>query len=127
MAILQCIIHPLMVSYIVSHVYQYIPIEKGIILFCPVHFPFSSRNPVGSNRVGSGNVSGSMDTDSRFGVTIAPFGIVYPFHSTAMLIYLLLSEGTFMKNLMPLAYVLSFDFYSLLSFYIFVCLCVLLH
>ena len=60
----------------------YIPIENGIILFCPVHFSFSSRNLFGSNRFGSGNVSASIATDRRFGMTIAPFGIVYPFHST---------------------------------------------
>ena len=56
--------------------------ENGKNLFFPQHFPDSSRNRVGSNFSGSGNVLGSMETDLRSGITIAPLGIVYPFQST---------------------------------------------
>ena len=72
---------------------QFIPIPNGMNLLCPVHFPSASRNLDGSNLLGFGKVSGSMPIEDRLGMTMAPFGIVYPFHSTAVLKYLINSNN----------------------------------
>ena len=62
-------------------------------LFCPVHFPSASRNLDGLNLFGSGKECWSMPIDERLGMTMAPFGMVNPFHSTTLLKYLINSNN----------------------------------